>query len=181
VDTAAFSAISRLPLLGEFTAKSYLIKQEDLVVEQDGLIGRGAEGFVMRGKFNGATVAVKVVTMAMTESERDTIVSLATKEVKLLQQLHHPNIVQLFGMTVKVASLDTKIMLVMEYCMCSLQQHLVDATNCITPVEVLGFLLDISRAMLHLHANDLIHRDLKPGNVLLVAGKSSSAYRWVGS
>ena len=152
---------TRHPLLGDFASHSYLIDQDDVVIERDGLIGRGGEGFVMRGKFNGDAVAVKVVTMGMTDSERDTMVSLATKEVKLLQQLHHPNIVQLFGMTLKVSSLDTKIMLVMECCMCSLKQHVTDATKRITPIEVLGFLLDISRGMLHLHANDLIHRDLK--------------------
>jgi serine/threonine protein kinase len=181
-ETSADTATARHPLLGEFgefaPQSSYLIDQDDLAIERDGLIGRGAEGFVMRGKFNGATVAVKVVTMGMTTLERDTIVSQATKEVQLLQQLHHPNIVQLFGMSVKVASLDTKIMLVMECCMCSLQQHLKDATIPIMPIEVLGFLLDISSGMLHLHANDFIHRDLKPGNVLLVAGTSNSAYRF---
>jgi serine/threonine protein kinase len=117
----------------------------------------------MRGKFNGARVAVKIVTLGMSADQRQSVVAEATQETKLLQQLHHPNIVQLFGMAIKDTSMGTKLMLVMECCLCSLHDHLMDGHNDIQPVAVLGFLLDTCRGMLYLHSHGIIHRDLKPG------------------
>jgi predicted outer membrane repeat protein len=137
---------------------SYLIDHSAVKLESNGVIGSGAEGFVMRGKFNGARVAVKITTLGMNENQRQSVVTEATQEVKLLQQLHHPNIVQLFGLAVKDTSMDTKLMLVMECCVRSLQDHLKDGHNDIQPVEVLGFLLDTCRGMLYLHSHGIIHR-----------------------
>jgi hypothetical protein len=42
----------------------------------------------------GGTVAVKVVTLGMAPAQRDEMIEAATHEVKLLQSLHHPNIVR---------------------------------------------------------------------------------------
>jgi hypothetical protein len=39
-------------------------------------------------------VAVKVVTLGMAPAQRDEMIEAATHEVKLLQSLHHPNIVR---------------------------------------------------------------------------------------
>jgi serine/threonine protein kinase len=133
--------------------QSYLIDPTDIKLGQgdENFMGNGAEGFVRKGKFQGATVAgesyilgfvsyarlieliflvcsgfvlrdtVKVVTLGMTTAHREEIITLAEHEVKLLQQLHHPNIVTLYGMSVKNTSFDTKLMLVMECCSCSLK------------------------------------------------------------
>jgi predicted outer membrane repeat protein len=156
------------------TRYSYLIDHSAVKLEPNGVIGRGAEGFVMRGKFNGARVAVKIVSLGMNENQMQSVVAEATKEMKLLQQLHHPNIVQLFGLAVKDTSMDTKLMLVMECCLRSLEDHLKDGHNVIQPVEVLGFLLDTCCGMMYLHSNGIIHRDLKPGNLLLLSDSNRS-------
>ena len=115
------------------------------------------------------------------------MVTEATQEVKLLQQLHHPNIVQLFGLanTKLIASdtsMDTKLMLVMECCARSLQDHLNEGHHVIHPVihpvEVLGFLLDTCHGMLYLHSHGIIHRDLKPGNLLLLPDSNRACRRF---
>jgi predicted outer membrane repeat protein len=141
-------------------ANSYVIDSSDITLEKGRILGRGAEGFVVRGKFNGAVCAVKVITLGLTMAERKSIVSDATREVKLLQQLHHPHIVQLYGLSVRYTSMETKLMLVMECCKCSLKDQLSDGAIHITPVQVLSFLLDVCRGMLYLHSHDFIHRDL---------------------
>jgi serine/threonine protein kinase len=179
-DSTAADAAGQLeaqhPLLTKDAATSYgyLIEHSAVKLEPDGVIGRGAEGFVMRGKFNGARVAVKIVSLGMNANQRQSVVAEATQEVKLLQQLHHPNIVQLFGLAIKDTSMDTKLMLVMECCVRSLQDHLKDGHNDIQPVEVLGFLLDTCRGMIYLHSHNIIHRDLKPGNLLLSSDSNRS-------
>jgi serine/threonine protein kinase len=174
-DSTAADAAGQLeaqhPLL---TKDGSLIDHLAVKLEPDSVIGRGAEGFVMRGKFNGARVAVKIVSLGMNANQRQSVVAEATQEVKLLQQLHHPNIVQLFGLTIKDTSMDTKLMLVMECCVRSLRDHLQDGHNDIQPVEVLGFLLDTCRGMMYLHSHNIIHRDLKPGNLLLSSDSNRS-------
>jgi serine/threonine protein kinase len=174
-DTAGLETAQH-PLLTKDTATnySYLIEHSAIKLEPNSVIGSGAEGFVMRGKFNGAQVAVKIVTLGMNEHQRQSVVTEATQEVKLLQQLHHPNIVQLFGLAIKDTSMDTKVMLVMECCARSLKDHLKDGHNDIQPVDVLGFLLDTCHGMIYLHSHGIIHRDLKPGNLLLSSDGSRS-------
>jgi predicted outer membrane repeat protein len=172
--TAANTAQHLLLAKDAATSYSYLIDHSAIKLEPNGVIGSGAEGFVMRGKFNGAQVAVKIITLGMNENRKQSVVTEATQEVKLLQQLHHPNIVQLFGLAIKDTSMDTKLMLVMECCVRSLQDHLKDGRNGIQPVEVIGFLLDTCRGMMYLHSHGIIHRDLKPGNLLLSSDSSRS-------
>jgi hypothetical protein len=74
----------------------------------------------MRGKANGAQVAVKTAALGMNEHQGSRgslpVVTEATQEVKLLQQLHHPNTVQLFGLAIKATLMDTKLVLVMGCC-----------------------------------------------------------------
>jgi hypothetical protein len=69
---------------------------------------------------------------------------------QLLQTLHHPNIVTLYGMSVRHTSLDTKTTFVMENYICSLSDHLADV--CIKPSPKRSskspwpFLVDLSGA-----------------------------------
>ena len=85
-DTAGLETAQH-PLLTKDTATnySYLIEHSAIKLEPNSVIGSGAEGFVMRGKFNGAQVAVKIVTLGMNEHQRQSVVTEATQEVKLLQ------------------------------------------------------------------------------------------------
>jgi serine/threonine protein kinase len=121
-------------------------------------------------------VAVKVVTLGMAAAHRNEVLQEAGHEVEMLQRLHHPNIVTLFGMAVKHTSMDTKLMLVMECCTCSLKDCIEDRITYPTllPIQVVRWLLDIARGMRYLHSHAVVHRDLKPGNVLMQQGKAFS-------
>ena len=94
----------------EVVNASYQLDPADIQLEKgdDAVIGVGGEGFVRRGLYYGTDVAVKVTTIAIMG---DPIIGQTIKEVKLLQALHHPNIVTLYGVAVKVTSMDTKLML----------------------------------------------------------------------
>jgi hypothetical protein len=74
------------PLLTGSTA-SYIIDSSELKLQKGAILGRGAEGFVVKGKFNGAVCAVKVVTLGLSDKERESVINEASNEVKLLQQV----------------------------------------------------------------------------------------------
>jgi hypothetical protein len=139
-------------------SQSYLIDRKDLRVGE--VIGNGSEGVVCRALYNGAPVAVKIITIGTSIS------SEATQEVygeaQLLADLHHPNVVQFFG----VALIDhpmTQVLVVMELCQFSLKDYVYNKENVIEPAQMLNFLKDIAHGMYFLHSKGIIHRDLKPG------------------
>ena len=66
------------------------------------IIGQGAEGVVRRGRWQGVAVAVKVAYALLDESAsgQEALGDLLN-EAQLLVRLRHPNIVVLFGMSIK--------------------------------------------------------------------------------
>lgn len=85
------------------------------------------------------------------------------KECKLLSKLHSEYIVKFFG-----ASTDTSDnCIVLEYLpLGSLDSVITKYKAEITPEYLKAVTVDIAKGMEYLHANNMVHRDLKPGNVL---------------
>jgi serine/threonine protein kinase len=87
-------------------------------------------------------------------------------EVNLLIKLRHPNVVQFLG-----AVTETKpLMLVTEFLRGGDLHQYLKEKGALSPLAAINFALDIARGMAYLHnePNVVIHRDLKPRNILLV-------------
>ena len=140
----------------------------ELLKEQP--LGRGSYGAVCKAKCDELLCAAKIIhpTLFMMDETGAKNIPLEKfhQECRLLCAVKHPNIVQYLG---TYCEPDTKhLVLLMELCDESLTGYL-ERTTCPVPYHIqVNFCHDISLALVYLHKNDLIHRDLSSNNVLLM-------------
>ena len=134
-------------------------------------IATGGNSSVYFGEYAGFPVAVKVLPLRKRgDKVKQKVREDYEQEAILLSQLHHINIVRFYG----IAFTSTSVLLVEEFCPCTLQQILIQGN----PEFEQGVwwwerLVDVSqqiaRALAFLHGKNIVHRDLKPDNILLDA------------
>jgi tetratricopeptide (TPR) repeat protein len=138
-------------------------------------IGQGGTGEVWTATHPGARrpVAVKVLSA---EALRDAVYRAAFRnEVRAVAGLRHPHVIRVFDhgeVTESEASQAEFLVPGMSYLAMELADggSLAARRGKLSWVEVRAVLLALLDALAHAHARGVVHRDLKPGNVLL--GKS---------
>ncbi|XP_051544399.1 serine/threonine-protein kinase TBK1-like [Myxocyprinus asiaticus] len=138
------------------------------------LLGQGATANVYRGrhKKTGDLYAVKVFNNLSFLRPLD----VQMREFEVLKKLNHKNIVKLFA--VEEESNTRHKVLVMEYCPCgSLYTVLEEPTNAygLPEDEFLIVLQDVVAGMNHLREYGIVHRDIKPGNIMRVIGEDGQS------
>jgi non-specific serine/threonine protein kinase len=128
-------------------------------------IAQGMMGPVYRGTDTrtGDLVAVKILAPGLLESQQDSL-SRFRREAAALKQLNHPNIVH-FSDLIEDSG---EYCLVMEY----VPGGSLDAKLRAGPLSVeraLEIALDLADALARAHRLDIVHRDVKPQNILLAA------------
>lgn len=132
------------------------------------VVGNGTYGQVYKGRHTktGQLAAIKI--MDVTEDEEEEI----KLEINVLKKYsHHRNIATYYGAFIQKSppGKDDKLWLVMEYCGAGSVTDLVKSTKG-QPIkeEWIAYICrEILRGLSHLHANKIIHRDIKGQNVLL--------------
>jgi serine/threonine protein kinase len=108
-------------------------------------------------------VVVKVPRALMTEYDE----KLFKAEIQVLSSLSHPNIVELVGACVNPTSDSPKYAIVTEYVRGGNLFNFLRSNPTIAMVDRVRFLLQIAEAISYFHAAGLVHRDIKPGNILI--------------
>jgi hypothetical protein len=129
------------------------------------LVGSGAMGSVFRGwdpKLR-RPVALKTVRLESEEFDRQKLIASLLEEAAISARFHHPNIVTVYD----VADEGTAAFIAMEYVEgVSLDAYLWER-GVLSPDEVIPLGAAIARALATAHEHQLVHHDVKPGNVLL--------------
>uniref|UniRef100_A0A8D2MR89 Dipeptidase 1 n=1 Tax=Zonotrichia albicollis TaxID=44394 RepID=A0A8D2MR89_ZONAL len=115
-----------------------------------------------RDTLTNETVALKKVRM---DNEKDGMPISSLREITLLLQLQHPNIVELKD--VVVGNHLESIFLVMGYCEQDLASLLENMQTPFSEAQVKCIILQVLRGLQYLHENYIIHRDLKVSNLLM--------------
>lgn len=126
-------------------------------------IGEGTYGVVYKAKDKrtGQTIALKKIRL---EQEDEGVPSTAIREIALLKELQHENIVRLMD----VLHNDKRLYLVFEYLDLDLKKHMEkDTTFCNDRNLVKILLYQMINGVAYCHSHRILHRDLKPQNLLI--------------
>ncbi|KAI9099768.1 kinase-like domain-containing protein [Phlyctochytrium arcticum] len=157
---SSISVSSKVSVLGHVGLRS-------LTVSED-IIGYGSHGTVVyKGTFEGRDVAIKRLLLDFYD--------VADHEVQILQQSdHHPNVVRYYFREKN----EGFMYIALELCPASLHdvfeksniQHCADIRMQLKPSNVL---YQIMSGIHHLHMLKIVHRDIKPQNILVTHSKNN--------
>ena len=126
-----------------------------------GVVGEGAYGIVYkcRNKETGKYVAIK----KFKEIEDKLVQKTMKRELKMLQMLKHDNVVDFQEAFIYKGNL----FLVFEYVEKNLLEVLEKSPEGLNPKLIRSFVFQMCKAVHYLHINNMIHRDVKPENLLI--------------
>ncbi|XP_030602457.1 serine/threonine-protein kinase 36 [Archocentrus centrarchus] len=125
------------------------------------LVGEGSFGRVYKGrrKCTGMMVALKFITkVGRSENQLRSL----KREIEIMRGLQHPNIIQLFDSF----ETENEVVVVTEYAEGQLFQILQDDGN-LPESQVREIACQLVSALYYLHSHRILHRDMKPQNILL--------------
>lgn len=125
-------------------------------------IGEGTYGTVYKAKHKTSKeiVALKRVRL---DDEDEGVPSSALREICLLKELKHRNVVRLYD----VLHSEHRLTMVFEYCDQDLKKYFDSCKGNVDAKTVQSFMHQLLLGLDFCHANNVLHRDLKPQNLLI--------------
>ncbi len=141
----------------------YIGKKLDGKYEITELIGVGGMAEVYKGRdvVDNKTVAIKILKREYSENEE--FLRRFRDESKAIAVLSHPNIVRIYdmGFTEKIQYI------VMEYIDGITLKEYIEEEKVLTWKDTVHFVVQILRALQHSHEKGIVHRDIKPQNIMM--------------
>lgn len=125
-------------------------------------VGEGTYGVVYKAKdkITGEIVALKKTRL---ESEDEGVPSTAIREISLLRDLKHANVVDLKD----VIHSNQKLYLVFEFLDKDLKKYMDSLGKPLKPMLVKSYMFQLLQGIAFCHRRRILHRDLKPQNLLI--------------
>ncbi|MBI2931894.1 MAG: serine/threonine protein kinase [Planctomycetes bacterium] len=126
-------------------------------------LGRGGMSKVYLAKHRKLQKLVAIKVLPPDLARDPTFVRRFAREGRTLAQLKHPNIVEVYD-TDEERGVH---FLVMEFVDGMSLRDLLDQSGLVSPSVAMRIMMDVCRALAHAHEHGFVHRDIKPGNILL--------------
>ena len=142
----------------------YIGKKLDGRYEITELIGVGGMAEVYKGVdiVDEKSVAIKILKKEYAENED--FLRRFRNESKAIAVLSHPNIVKIYD----VGFSDSLQYIVMEYIEGITLKEYIEEEKVLTWKDTVHFVIQILRALQHAHDKGIVHRDIKPQNVIIL-------------
>lgn len=146
------------------TFDRYVGQVFDMRYRIDKVIGIGGMSVVFRAfdTVSNRTVAVKMLKDDINNDSQS--IKRFVNESKAVSMLSHPNIVKIFDVSVK----DNLKYIVMEHIDGITLKSYMDRKGALPWREAVSFSLQILAALAHAHEKGIVHRDIKPQNIMLL-------------
>ena len=125
-------------------------------------IGQGSFATVYRGQHRTTkrVVAVKAIVRSRLNQK---LQENLEAEISIMKSLSHPNVVQLF----EVQTTERHVYLILEFCPGGDLMRVIRARGSLEEAQTQYYLQQLALGLAHIRSRNLIHRDLKPQNLLL--------------
>ena len=154
------------------TSKQTEFSYHNITLYKSQSLGSGSYGGVCKARCDGLLCAAKIMHPTLFDLHDPGSASYLAKfleECRLLSLARHPNVVQYLTTSFDP---DTRLpVLLMELCDESMTAFLGPSPGRLSYHIQVNIAHDIALALVYLHSNGLIHRDLTGNNVLMIAGR----------
>ncbi len=142
---------------GEIVARNYQIL---------GRVGAGGMGVVYRARDLKLerTVALKFLPLGLNPTEKDK--ERFVKEARIASSLDHPNIGSIYGID---ESGDGRLFIIMAFYEGTTLDERIQARGNVPTRQALDIAIQIASGLAEAHSHNIVHRDIKPNNVMLTA------------
>ena len=141
-------------MIGKMLGNRYEIQEK---------LGGGGMAIVYKARdtFLNRLVTIKILRPEFTSD--DDFIARFRREAQAVASLSHPNIVNIHD----VGQEDVIHYLVMEYVRGDNLKNVIKQKGYLEPIEAVRIAVQVSEALDHAHQNNIVHRDVKPHNILI--------------
>lgn len=148
---------------GELRVGGRLAGRYEILAE----LGRGGMGKVYKARDLelGETVAIKTL-LAPDQIGSDEETRLL-REVQICRRISHPNVVRVYD----IGRFEGGLFVTMEYIEGCVLDELIDKESPLSFARIRFLLVEIAAGLHEAHTQGVVHRDLKPGNIVVTSGR----------
>ena len=139
-----------------------IIKDRYKILE---LLGEGGMAFVYKAEDMQLKRTVAIKTLKPNYVQQETFVERFKREAQTVANLNHPNIVQIFDW-----GIEDEPFFVMEYIEGNTLTSIIARKKTISIGDILFIGAQVSDGLQAAHSRGLVHRDIKPGNIMITPG-----------
>ena len=129
------------------------------------LLGEGGMAFVYKAEDKQLKRIVAIKTLKPNYVQQETFVERFKREAQTVANLNHPNIVQIFDW-----GIEGEPFFVMEYIEGNTLTSIIARKKTISISDILFIGAQVSDGLQSAHNRGLVHRDIKPGNIMITPG-----------